>query len=94
MLDVHEPCVCNKFEKTNFGHVYDGKIINANFKKSDFFPKKPKTRFGIYDLGWKDFSSGVDYFLTDSSNQYLSYKFEKNNFGHFCDGKIINAKSA
>ena len=93
-MDVHEPCVCNKCEKTNFGHVYDGKIINANFKKSDFFPKKPKTRFGIYDLGWQDFSSGVDYFLTDSSNQYLSYKFEKNNFGHFCDGKIINAKSA
>ena len=45
----------------------------------------PKKNIGIIDFFKKDFSSGVPDFLTDNTVQYLSYKFEKTHFGHFCD---------
>ena len=53
----------------------------------------PKKNIGIIDLGSQDFSSGIADFLTDNTVQYLSYKFEKNNFGHFCDEISIMPKS-
>ena len=56
------------------------------------WPQNQK-HIGIIDLGSQDFSSGVADFLTDNTVQYLSYKFEKNNFGHFCDEISIMPKS-
>ena len=72
-------------KKTNFGHICDEIFYNANFRKSEKMTKNPKKNIGIIDFFKKDFSSGVPDFLTDNTVQYLSYKFEKTHFGHFCD---------
>ena len=47
--------------------------------------KNQKKNIGIIDFFKKDFNCGVPDFLTDNTVQYLSYKFEKTHFGHFCD---------
>ena len=56
--------------------------ISEKVKKMTSNPQK---NIGIIDFFKKDFSSGVPDFLTDNTVQYLSYKFEKTHFGHFCD---------